>query len=179
VPAPSHPATQRVAASNFVENRLIAPPVIPTHTLMTQDLEPAPEIPFGASTSGVYQGLHGDFLSSLSHEFSRVAPPAALKPSPSAKAPPISRWMEGNLIRKVQPIYPVIARSAGIQGPVVLRALINRDGRIEQINVVKGHPMLVKAAVDAVSQWLYRPYYLNDKPVEVETQVTVNFTLGR
>jgi periplasmic protein TonB len=59
-----------------------------------------------------------------------------------------------------------------------LRALINRQGKIEQVNVINGHPMLVKAAIDAVSQWLYRPYYLNGEPIEVETQVTVNFVLG-
>ena len=87
--------------------------------------------------------------------------------------------MEGNLIRRVQPIYPPIARSAGIQGSVLLRAVIGRDGSIEKMQVLSGHPLLVKAAVDAVSQWLYRPYYLNDQPVEVETQVTVNFVLGR
>ena len=87
--------------------------------------------------------------------------------------------MEGNLIRRVQPIYPSMARSAGIQGSVVLQAVIGRDGTIENVQVINGHPMLVKAAVEAVSQWLYRPYFLNDQPIEVETQVTVNFVFGR
>jgi protein TonB len=86
--------------------------------------------------------------------------------------------MEGNLIHKVQPDYPPLARQARIQGPVVLQAVISRDGAIENLQVVSGHPMLVQAAVQAVRQWRYRPYVLNGEPVEVETQVTVNFILG-
>ncbi len=86
--------------------------------------------------------------------------------------------MEGNLIYHVQPQYPTLARQARVQGTVVLRAVISRDGRIENLQVVSGHPLLVKSAEDAVSQWRYRPYYLNNEPVEVETQVTVNFTLS-
>jgi periplasmic protein TonB len=86
--------------------------------------------------------------------------------------------MEGNLIHRVQPDYPPLARQARIQGTVVLRAIINRGGRIENLQVLSGHPMLVPAAIDAVRQWRYRPYVLNDQPVEVETQITVNFLLA-
>jgi protein TonB len=86
--------------------------------------------------------------------------------------------MEGNLIYRVQPVYPPMARTARIQGPVVLRAIISKSGAIENLQVVSGHPMLVKSAIEAVSQWRYRPYILNDEPVEVETQVTVNFLLS-
>ena len=86
--------------------------------------------------------------------------------------------MEGNLIHRVQPDYPLPARSARIQGEVVLAAIIGKDGSIQNLHVLKGHPMLVKAALDAVQQWRYRPYVLNGDPVEVETQVTVNFVLS-
>ena len=86
--------------------------------------------------------------------------------------------MEGNLIHRVQPDYPPLARQARIQGQVVLRAMISREGTIENLQVLSGHPMLVQAAVDAVRQWRYRPYVLNGEPVEVETQVTVNFVLS-
>jgi len=89
-----------------------------------------------------------------------------------------SRMMEGSLIRRVQPVYPPLARSARIQGPVVLAAVINKSGTIDNLRALSGHPMLVPAAVDAVRQWRYRPYILNDEPVEVETQITVNFILG-
>jgi protein TonB len=86
--------------------------------------------------------------------------------------------MEGNLIYKVQPLYPPLARSARIQGTVLLRAVISRAGTIENLQALSGPPMLIHAALDAVSQWRYRPYLLNGEPVEVETQVTVNFSLS-
>jgi periplasmic protein TonB len=85
---------------------------------------------------------------------------------------------EGNLIRKVQPTYPALARSARIQGTVMLQAVISKQGTIENLIVLTGHPMLVPAAIDAVRQWHYRPYILNNQPVEVETQITVNFSLA-
>jgi len=82
------------------------------------------------------------------------------------------------LIYRVQPEYPALARQARIQGTVILHALISREGRIENLQLVSGHPMLVQAATAAVRQWRYRPYVLNDQAVEVETQITVNFTLS-
>ena len=86
--------------------------------------------------------------------------------------------LEGSLIRRVQPVYPPLARSARIQGPVVLSALISKAGTIENLHALSGHPMLVPAAIAAVSQWRYRPYILNSEPIEVETRITVNFYLA-
>ncbi len=85
---------------------------------------------------------------------------------------------EGDLIRKIQPTYPALARSARIQGIVVLQTVISKQGTIENVTVLTGHPMLVSAAIEAVRQWRYRPYILNNEPVEVETQITVNFFLA-
>jgi protein TonB len=85
---------------------------------------------------------------------------------------------QGLLIRDVKPIYPRLAQAAGVQGEVVLQAVIGRDGRIENLHAVSGNPLLVKAALDAVQQWRYRPYLLNGEPVEVETQITVRFTVS-
>lgn len=85
---------------------------------------------------------------------------------------------EANLIYRVQPVYPPIARQARIQGTVELRAIISKTGTIENLAVVGGHPMLVTSAVEAVRQWRYRPYLLNGEPVEVETEITVNFLLS-
>ena len=90
----------------------------------------------------------------------------------------LSRMMEGNLIHRVQPDYPALARQVRVQGLVVLRAMISRDGAIENLQVLSGHPLLVPAALDAVRQWRYRPYVLNGEPVEVETEVKVNFVLS-
>ncbi len=86
--------------------------------------------------------------------------------------------LEGSLIRRVQPVYPPLARTAHIQGSVVVDALISKAGTMENVHAISGHPMLVPAAIDAVSQWRYRPYILNSEPIEVETQITVNFYLG-
>lgn len=103
---------------------------------------------------------------------------------PTAPAPTVahplrlSHISEGNLIRKVQPTYPALARSARIQGTVVLQAIISKQGTIENLTVVTGHPMLTPAAIEAVRQWRYHPYILNNEPVEVETQITVNFSLA-
>jgi len=90
----------------------------------------------------------------------------------------ISIMSEGSLVRKVQPAYPALARTARIQGAVVLQAVISKQGAIENLKVLAGHPLLVSAAIEAVSQWRYRPYILNSEPVEVETQITVNFSLA-
>ncbi len=78
----------------------------------------------------------------------------------------------------VKPTYPPLARAARIEGSVVLEALINKAGSIQNLHLISGHPMLVAAAIDAVRQWQYRPYILNDEPIEVETQITVNFLLS-
>ena len=85
--------------------------------------------------------------------------------------------LQGNLLHQVDPIYPPEARDAGISGRVVLRALIGLDGVMRNLEVVSGPPPLLQAALDAVSQWTYRPWLLNDQPVEVETMITVPFVL--
>jgi periplasmic protein TonB len=98
-----------------------------------------------------------------------------LAPAPITR---ISVMMEGNLIHRVQPQYPPLAIQTHTQGAVVLSAVIGRDGSIENLQVVSGHPMLVPAAINAVRQWHYRPYVLNGEPIEVDTHVTVNFVLA-
>jgi TonB family protein len=84
----------------------------------------------------------------------------------------------GMLLSKVQPQYPADAKEARIQGVVVLQATIDKEGNIAQLELISGHPMLAPAAIEAVRQWKYRPYLLNGDPVEVETQIQVNFTLS-
>jgi protein TonB len=80
-------------------------------------------------------------------------------------------------MREVEPAYPPLARSARVQGQVVLDVVIGKDGAVKSIKAESGHPMLVPAAIDAVKQWRYQPYKLDGKPVEVDTQVLVNFKL--
>jgi protein TonB len=90
----------------------------------------------------------------------------------------ISRMSEGDLVHKIVPTYPPLARSARIQGTVVLQAMISKQGTIENLRLLSGHPMLAPAAIEAVTHWRYRPYILNNEPVEVETQITLNFSLA-
>jgi periplasmic protein TonB len=92
------------------------------------------------------------------------------------QSPPRSWVSEAQVIDRVEPVYPRPAILAGVQGDVKLHAIISRDGRIMSLNVVSGNPMLVQAAREAVSQWRYRPYYLNGQAIEVETFITVKFT---
>jgi protein TonB len=99
-------------------------------------------------------------------------------PPPVVRAFRTSNILEGSLIHRVQPVYPTPARNARVQGPVVLAAIIDRAGAIENLRTISGHPMLVPAAVNAVSQWRYRPFILNGEAIEVETRITVNFVLA-
>jgi len=87
----------------------------------------------------------------------------------------VSHLSEAQLVNRVEPVYPHVAAITGIQGQVKLHAIIARDGSIQSLNAISGHPLLVRAALDAVGQWRYRPYYLNGEAVEVETFITVNF----
>lgn len=101
-------------------------------------------------------------------------------PTPVARPTPprhvlVSVLSEAQLLKRVQPAYPPIAIVTHTEGDVQLHALIAKDGTIQSLTVVSGHPILATAAVDAVKQWKYRPYYLNGQPVEVETFITVSF----
>jgi len=99
-----------------------------------------------------------------------------VKPHPPLR---ISMLDVGELLNRVQPVYPIICKQIHCQGAVVLRAIIGRDGAITDLRVVSSaHSLLTRAALDAVRQWRYKPYILNGEKVEVETQITVNFTLG-
>jgi len=100
-------------------------------------------------------------------------------PVAAVRPPRISVVMEGNLVHRVEPNYPAIAKLAGIEGTVVIQAIIGHTGAIEQEQIVSGHPLLARAALDAVRQWKYRPYWLDGEAVEVETEVTVKFVLNR
>lgn len=81
----------------------------------------------------------------------------------------------GELIFSVNPQYPPAARSARVQGSVVMHAIIGTDGSVEQLRLISGNPLLVGAAMEAVRMWRYRPFLLDGKPVEGETDITVNF----
>ena len=87
--------------------------------------------------------------------------------------------MAGNIVRKVPPIYPVAAKKANIQGTVVLKAVIGKDGTMEDLDIVSGPSELQQSSLDAVRQWIYKPYLLNGEPIEVETQINVIYSLAK
>jgi periplasmic protein TonB len=181
-PAPPAPPPARDARANISnlssDGHMIAPPSVPREIARFDETIAPPPVDLGGS--GVSGGT-GDPLA-RSGVFGSIGGPNVVVPPPppalSVRPPRVSHMMEGNLIYRVQPQYPPLARQARVQGIVVLRAVISREGKIENLQVISGHPLLVKSAIDAVLQWRYRPYFLNSEPVEVETQVTVNFTLS-
>jgi periplasmic protein TonB len=156
-----------VAAGHFV----YVPPDHISRGAPRDDVAVAPDV-FVALSGDPGVRFPGGITSSTGNSVPVLSAPAVAHPAR------VSVMMEGNLIHRVQPQYPPLAVQTRTQGVVVLRAVISRDGNIENLRLLSGPPMLVKAAIDAVRQWHYQPYYLNHEAVEVETQITVNFTLG-
>jgi protein TonB len=106
------------------------------------------------------------------------APPVSFEPSAAAGRIVLDPGVAAeNLVSKVTPAYPPLAKQARIQGVVHLSAVIGTDGAVRNLQVISGHPLLVPAALDAVKQWVYKPTVRDGKPTEVATQITVNFTL--
>ena len=181
-PAPApRPRTGTPVAnvSNFEGVRLIEPGRIPPTIKMGPDAEaPQPPGVFMPGITGIGSGLG---LPTGLWSPGGGSGPVPQPPAPTTSTTRVVRTstiLEGNLIRRVLPSYPALARSVRIQGPVVLAAIISKAGTIDNLRAISGHPMLVPAAIEAVSQWRYRPYILNNEPIEVETQITVNFVLS-
>jgi len=103
---------------------------------------------------------------------------AATAPTPS-RVRVSSGVVQGLLIHQVAPVYPPDARRQHIEGTVLLQAIIDREGRISDLKLISGPKELADAAIGAVQQWRYKPYLFNGQPMEVDTQIQVNFTLHR
>jgi protein TonB len=165
-----------VAPSSPADIILRQPPRIPNHISVADDGAAPPVAGYGPYIPGVKTaGGTGGVLDSLGAGTHPILPAA---PAPVVKPVRLSHMSEGDLVRKVLPTYPPLARSARIQGTVVLQAMISKLGTIENLQLLSGHPLLAPAAIEAVRQWRYRPYILNNEAVEVETQITVNFSLA-
>ncbi|MGC2560437.1 MAG: energy transducer TonB [Terriglobales bacterium] len=180
-PAPHTQANPQRAmrGSEMSGEHMVQPTTIPNTISQVVDLNPAPAAPGMSETTGP---LGGNDLAGRGVPGGAISGPMAVAPPPPPPAPTrplrVSHWAEGNIAYQVQPRYPRVAQAAGIQGTVQLRAIVSRTGTIENLTVVSGHSMLVAAAVEAVKQWRYRPYMLNGEPIEVETEITVNFMLA-
>src|ERR1700690_4324467 len=183
-PPPPPPAAAPIkivkqVQTDIVNGELRTPTKIPQKVQMIKEDEAPPPV-MGSSgviggvpggiPGGQMGGVIGGIISSTPVAVPKVATPQRVRVSQGVT--------QGLLIRKVQPNYPPLARQARIQGSVLLQAEISKEGSIENLHLISGHPMLAPAAIEAVKQWKYKPYILNGEPVEVETQITVNFTLS-
>ena len=180
VPKPPEAVKRRMVAVTHTLQavKLVAPSVIPKKVAMINEA-PAPDL---GSTDTVSDGSAGNnaLLFASPGESPRPTPPPPLVTRPKASGPVRVGGVvaEANLIHRVQPIYPVLAKSARVQGTVEFTAVISKEGRVENLQLVHGHPLLVNAARDAILQWQYRPTMLNGQAVEVLTTIMVNFTLA-
>jgi protein TonB len=171
----AHAHSMATAVSNLHLRPFIAPRSIPLQIAAINDADSVPPAPnFPTYCTELCRGTEDGVAHGLGDGIPVVIParPAAVKPMR------VSHWAEGNIIYRVQPAYPPIARLARVQGTVELRAIVSKAGTIENLIAVSGHPMLVKSAIEAVRQWRYRPYLLNNEPIELETEITVNFVLS-
>ena len=193
-PAPPYPRapkavklveTHAARSSGFVSTRVARPFVIPTRVPVgvadgpEMVLAQAPSLAGGGS-EGIPGGL--DVPGIGRPPAIAAAPPIEKKkePAPEPKQLRIGGdVMEAKLVKRVMPSYPPLARQARIAGTVRLEGVIARDGRVVNLQVHSGHPLLIAAAVDAVRQWVYRPTLLNGQPVEVIAPIQVHFTLSQ
>jgi protein TonB len=129
----------------------------------------------GGVPGGVVGGVPGGVLGGVLSSAGTAPVLASATPNKIHVAPHVA---EGNLVHDVVPEYPPEAGRARLEGAVVLLAVIGKDGTVQDLRVKSGSPVLAQAAINAVRQWRYRPYLLNGEPVEVDTQITINFTLS-
>jgi protein TonB len=130
----------------------------------------------GLNSTGIPGGVESGETPASPPAIQQLFQPAPTEPTPVRVG---GKVRQPRLLRRVEPVYPSVAKQAGIQGTVVLEATLGSDGRVESIRVIRGHPLLVGPAQQAVAQWVFEPTYLNDRPVPVLLQVTVEFILRR
>jgi len=177
-PPPPPPPPQAVevkvikpVARLLTQGRLMQPRAIPKVVTVFREAELPPE---PAPGTGVFGGMDS-LLGGLGEGSTGAPPPPPIR---------IQRTKVGGQVQAARgisqpnPIYPPLARQARIQGRVVLHAIIDKDGRVSELQVMSGHPLLVQSALAAVQNWRYQPTILNQEPVEVDTTIEVNFVLG-
>jgi protein TonB len=185
-------AKQRTAARAVPRTEFIgfvAPARIPTRVELIDDA-PAANYVFGVpngDTRGLLPGIEGAFFRDLQVHAVRIEPPSApvvAPPKPASPPEEPKRYRQGGnvqlgrLIRRVEPAYPAIARMVRASGVVQLEAVVGIDGRVREVKVIGGSPLLARAAIDAVLQWAYEPSRLNGEPIEIIANIAVTFRLN-
>jgi protein TonB len=176
-PPPPPPAAIKTivkpVARLIQSGKLMQPRAIPKEVAVFKEAELPPDVINNAgATGGVFGGIPGQGMVS-----GPMAPPPP-KPTAPTRVKQGGNVTAASIITQTRPLYPPLARQARIQGNVVLHAIIDKDGKVAQLEVISGHPLLVQSALDAVRQWRYKPTTLNGDPVEVDTTITVTFTMG-
>jgi protein TonB len=182
-PPPPAAAVQRIVkpvARIIQAGKMMAPTVIPKKVAMIKEEELPPDVGavgvVGGVPGGIAGGQAGGVLGGIIGGTGSNLPPP---PKPTQQRIRVGGNVQSaKMIRQVQPIYPQIAKTAHVQGTVLLHAIISKDGSVQELQYVSGPPLLMKAAMDAVREWRYQPTLLNGEPVEVETTISVIFTLG-
>ncbi|MBI3404283.1 MAG: energy transducer TonB [Acidobacteria bacterium] len=183
-PPPPPPAAVQIVKVKPVQRLmnagvLRAPTAIPKDVKMIKEEEMPPEVAnvgvTGGVPGGVPGGQAGGVLGGIIGGIAGAPPPPKAAPSRIRVGGNVQQAM---LVSQPKPIYPPLAKQARIQGTVMLQAIIAKDGSVQQVEMLSGHPLLVQSAMDAVRQWRYKPTLLNSEPVEVVTTVQVVFTLG-
>lgn len=175
-PAPVQPRPlvhTALTPSDMLDGRIAAPRQIPKSIVV-----PATPEPLAVANLAVMD-LGSGTPGGLGDAFHAQSAPRVVKAQPSAPVRISSGVAASIALRKDLPLYPAIAKAAGVEGTVTLAATISKSGTVENLRVVSGPAMLQQAAIDAVKNWRYRPYFLNGDPVEVETTVNVVFHLQR
>jgi len=174
-----------IVPPQFTPKGLVLPTRIPDKAVILQDPDFVPAAGDAVGVPGGFEGSNGPgngVIDSLVRLTPAVAPPpppvvAREPPKPIKRITVGGNVQQGKLISGPRPIYPPLARQARIGGKVRLQAVISRDGTILDLKAVSGHPLLIPAALAAVAHWAFSPTYLNGDPVEVATDIEVNFTL--
>ncbi len=181
-PPPAQPVVQKVVkpmAKLIEAGRLRAPTAIPKEIAMIKE-EQMPDVSATGVVGGVPGGVAGGAMGGvIGGIIGGVVPQAIAPPREIRRIRVGGNVQQAKLVNQVLPLYPPLAKSARIQGTVRLDALISKEGTIQNLRVLSGHPLLVQSAMDAVRQWRYQPTLLNGEPVEVVTTIDVVFTLAQ
>ena len=183
-PPPPPPAAVQVVkvkpmAHLMQAGKLVQPRAIPKDVKIIREEAEPPDMS-GAVTGGVPGGVPGGqaggVMGGIIGGIGNAPPP----PKMTQKRITVGgNVVAAKIINRITPAYPPLARQTRIQGTVKLHAIIAKDGTVQQLEVLSGHPLLVQAALDAVRQWRYQPTLLNGDPVEVDTTIDVIFSLNQ
>jgi protein TonB len=197
-PPPAPPAARRqpvkIAPRTFDLSKLKSPVIIPVkETKLNATLPDMPDAPElagvlggvpGGVPGGVLGGIPGGVLGGLLNAPPPAAPPpppivaAVAKPASPSRISVGGHVQSALLLHVVEPPYPPLAKVAHVDGMVTLKAVVGCDGKVKELTLISGPPLLVSAAEAAVRQWIYRPTLLNGVPVEVETDIHITFSFS-